>query len=79
MPRSTVKRVVVTSSFVTMLQYRPVQHNETHWNDAILQLVKEPGEQEEIKLYAASKTLAEKAVWEFMENNKGKITFDLVI
>lgn len=28
-------------------------------------------------MYRASKALAEKAAWEFMENNKGELSFDL--
>ena len=74
----TVKRVIVTASFVSMLQYAMVQHNETHWNEKIFEMIKSKGDQvSPMELYAASKTLAEKAVWEFVEKNKGSLGFDL--
>ncbi|KAB5589485.1 hypothetical protein CTheo_7067 [Ceratobasidium theobromae] len=76
---STVKRVVVTSSFVTMLHFQKgLKHTEEHWNDAVLNLVEQKGDKAAPgELYTASKTLAEKAVWKFMKDNEGKVSFDL--
>lgn len=70
----SVKRVVITSSFASMMN--PAQHpetyNEKNWNpiameDAVLNAA---------NAYRASKTFAEKAAWDFVE--KENPTFDLV-
>ncbi|KAB5589491.1 hypothetical protein CTheo_7073 [Ceratobasidium theobromae] len=76
---SAVKRVVVTSSVVTMLHFqKDLEHTEEHWNDAVLKLVEQKGDKAAPgELYTASKTLAEKAVWKFMKDNEGKVSFDL--
>ncbi|KAF8601876.1 NAD(P)-binding protein [Ceratobasidium sp. AG-I] len=75
-----VKRVVYTSSGVAALHFQEgVKHTELHWNDTTLKAVKEKGEDSSpLEKYIASKTLAEKAAWEFMEENKGTVKFDLV-
>ncbi|KAL4896845.1 hypothetical protein BDV59DRAFT_169179 [Aspergillus ambiguus] len=73
-----IKRVVITSSFAAMLDLdkgiRPGYiYTETDWHpvDADALSTAEP-----LKLYLASKTLAEQAAWEFMDQLKP--TFDLV-
>lgn len=76
----TVKRVVLTSSVVAVFHYQEgLQHTESHWNERILEVIKEKGDKSAPgELYTASKTLAEKAAWQFMDDNKGRINFDLV-
>ncbi|KAF8601901.1 NAD-P-binding protein [Ceratobasidium sp. AG-I] len=76
----TVKRVVLTSSAVAVFHYQKgVKHTEAHWNETILKIVEEKGDKAAgPELYVASKTLAEKAAWKFMDDNKDKIKFDLV-
>ena len=50
-----------------------------HWNETILKIVKGKGDKAESReLYIASKTLAEKAAWKYVDDNKNKIKFDLV-
>ncbi|KAF8601895.1 NAD-P-binding protein [Ceratobasidium sp. AG-I] len=77
---ATVKRVVLTSSGVTLFQYQKgLQHTEAHWNETILNVVKEKGDKATpTELYTASKTLAEKAAWKFVDDNRDEINFDLV-
>ncbi|KAF8601899.1 NAD(P)-binding protein [Ceratobasidium sp. AG-I] len=77
---STVKRVVLTSSGVAVFHYQKgVKHTEAHWNETILKVVKEKGDKADpMELYVASKTLAEKAAWKYVDENKDKIKFDLV-
>ncbi|KAF8600082.1 NAD(P)-binding protein, partial [Ceratobasidium sp. AG-I] len=76
----SVKRVVYTSSASALIQYQlGVRHTEAHWNDKVIEIVKEKGNKAtEAEIYQASKTLAEKAAWRFADDNKGKIEFDLV-
>ncbi|KAI0056652.1 D-lactaldehyde dehydrogenase [Artomyces pyxidatus] len=78
---TSVKRVVITSSSaaITIPSTEPVTYDESSWNNPAIQKVKElgaaagPG-----PIYLASKTLAEKAAWEFVEKNKSSISWDLV-
>ena len=52
---------------------------QAHWNETILKIVKEKGDKAApMELYIASKTLAEKAAWKYVDDNKDKIKFDLV-
>ncbi|KAG9015707.1 methylglyoxal reductase (NADPH-dependent) gre2 [Tulasnella sp. 427] len=76
----TVKRVVLTSSVGSIYhQKTPPIFDESDWNvDAPKAIEKfgrlAPGP---VK-YSASKVLAERAAWEFMDKNKDSISFDLV-
>ncbi|CAE6461480.1 unnamed protein product, partial [Rhizoctonia solani] len=76
----TVKRVVITSSSFAALQFQPgIKHTEAHWNDESIRVVEEKGETATaIEHYAASKSLAERGAWKFMQDNKAKVNFDLV-
>ena len=68
-----MKRVVITSA--TPAINGP---DETHWNDASVEAVKRDGINTHPRVkYWASKTLAERAAWKFMKDNKGKINFEL--
>ncbi|CAE6418530.1 unnamed protein product [Rhizoctonia solani] len=76
---STVKRVVVTSSIVTAYTFRnDIKHNETHWNDYIINLIEEKGDNlPSMMLYIYSKTVAEKAVWKWWAENEKNVGWDL--
>ena len=79
---TNVKRVVVTSSCAAVLnvQNEPRIYSEADWNEASIALVRAQGAKApNIFKYLASKTLAEKAAWEFVEKNKGKLPWDLVV
>ncbi len=65
----SVKRVVLTSSFAAISgEARDHVWSEEHWND-VSSLDNSP--------YSYSKTLAEKAAWDFVEQNE--VDFDLVV
>lgn len=70
----SVKRVVVTSSFAAIVNHggNVKTYNETSWNP----ITWDQAVQNHRMTYAASKTLAEKAAWEFVETQKPR--FDLV-
>lgn len=79
---TSVKRVVVTSSCASVMQVQatPRTFSEADWNDAAIAEVREKGrDAPQPAKYRASKTLAERAAWEFVEKNKGKIGWDLVV
>ncbi|KAG8951133.1 methylglyoxal reductase (NADPH-dependent) gre2 [Tulasnella sp. 424] len=76
----TVKRVVLTSSIASVYHAKDnLNYDETDWNvdapKAVEQLGRDtPGQ----VMYSASKVLAERGAWEFVEKNKESINFDLV-
>ncbi|EPQ50349.1 NAD P-binding protein [Gloeophyllum trabeum ATCC 11539] len=79
---SNVKRIVVTSSCAAVLEIptSPRVFTEKDWNQQALKEVEEKGRDALVmNKYRASKTLAEKAAWEFVEKNKGSIGWDLVV
>jgi hypothetical protein len=78
---STVKRFVLTSSSVAILEGTAVPRffTESNWNNAAVEAVKTQGAAAgAFALYMASKTLAEKAAWEFVAEHKSEISWDLV-
>ena len=78
----TVKRIIVTSSCAAVLTEdpEPRMFSEVDWNDAAIQEVQEKGiNARPIVKYHASKTLAERAAWDFCEKNKATIHWDLVV
>jgi nucleoside-diphosphate-sugar epimerase len=78
---SNLKRVVLTSSVVAVFELTslPRVFNETNWNDAAVKAVKTEGSAvDPYTIYQASKTLAEKAAWEFVAAHKSEISWDLV-
>lgn len=78
---TSVKRVVITSSTAAVVHVssEPKIFSEKDWNDQAIQTVKEQGRNAiAAAKYRASKTLAEKAAWEFFEKNKASISWDLV-
>ena len=79
---TSVKRVVITSSCAAVLTptTEPRVFSEANWNEASIQEVKEKGRDAAGPAkYRASKTLAEKAAWEFYEQNKASLPWDLVV
>ncbi|EJD07758.1 NAD-binding protein [Fomitiporia mediterranea MF3/22] len=77
---SQLKRVAVTSSCASILNPSSTGVlNEESWNEESIAIVKEKGREAPAQeKYRASKSLAEKAAWDFVEKNKSSITWDLV-
>ncbi|TKY86860.1 hypothetical protein EX895_004148 [Sporisorium graminicola] len=77
---SNVKRVVITSSFAAIVdssRQGHVVYTEKDWNVSSVERVDKKGkDQEPQDAYRASKTLAERAAWQFVDENKP--TWDLV-
>ncbi|EKM52532.1 uncharacterized protein PHACADRAFT_149258 [Phanerochaete carnosa HHB-10118-sp] len=78
----TVKRVVVTSSCSAVLTVDPNHerwYNEKNWNEQSICEVEAKGRNaSNVDKYHASKSLAERAAWKFVEENRGAVNFDLV-
>lgn len=73
-----VERVVITSSFAAVLDMSQsndgsVVYTEKDWNPATWENCQTDGG----SAYCASKKLAEKAAWEFLEANKGVVKFQM--
>jgi len=78
----SVKRIVVTSSGAAILRDSPTPStfSELDWNEQCLEIVKEKGrEAPNMMKYRASKTLAEKAAWEFWNEHKADVGWDLSV
>ena len=76
-----MKRVVVTSSNAATYNLEGDGYviTEKDWNVHDPKVVAEEGKDARAgTVYRASKTLAERAAWEFVEKHKGEIKFDLV-
>ncbi|GAA6018335.1 hypothetical protein JCM10207_000809 [Rhodosporidiobolus poonsookiae] len=77
---STVKRIVITASFASIFNPEPLSHTftEKDWNTASPAEVERDGAQANPRAaYRASKTLAERAAWKFVEDEKPQ--FDLAV
>jgi len=83
----TVKRVVITSSVASLVDFSkepPLGEkfptlDETDWNTLSPKEVEERGwNAEGVHKYRASKVLAERAAWEFVEKNNADVGFDVV-
>ncbi len=73
--------MLVTSSVSSVIHPAPdgYGYTEDDWNEYDVKEVEEKGNQASpVTMYNASKVLAERAAWKFVEENKGKIGFDLV-
>ncbi|KAF9554191.1 D-lactaldehyde dehydrogenase [Agrocybe pediades] len=79
---TNVKRIIITSSCAAVM--RDVKapgsiFNEDDWADEAIQAVKEHGKEAPARAkYRASKALAERGAWEFCEQHKDEIQWDLV-
>ncbi|KAG9016260.1 methylglyoxal reductase (NADPH-dependent) gre2 [Tulasnella sp. 427] len=76
----TVKRVVLTSSVGSIYhQKTPPVFDESDWNVDAPKAIEKFGRHAPGPVkYSASKVLAERGAWEFMDKNKDSINFDLV-
>lgn len=77
-----VQRVVVTASCASVLTASPTPRtfSEANWNEHSIKECETKGPNAApVDMYRASKTLAERAAWRFMEDNKDKLKFDLVV
>ncbi|CCM04250.1 uncharacterized protein FIBRA_06417 [Fibroporia radiculosa] len=72
---NAVKRVVYTSSCAAVLEFldTPRTFSETDWNEKSLREMEDP-----LQSYCVSKVLAERAAWDFVEQNKNNLSWDLV-
>ncbi|KIY74197.1 NAD(P)-binding protein [Cylindrobasidium torrendii FP15055 ss-10] len=78
---SAVKRIVVTSSVAAIVHNdpNPIVLDENDWNEQSPKEVEELGENAtNTAKYRASKTLAEKAAWDFWNTHKSEVKWDLV-
>ncbi|KAH6903138.1 D-lactaldehyde dehydrogenase [Coprinopsis sp. MPI-PUGE-AT-0042] len=79
----TVKRIVITSSIGSIHQKSDPDgtfYDDKSWNDEAVREVEEKGDKVALdELYYASKTLAERAAWDFYEKNKRTLSWDLTI
>ena len=76
-----VRRIVLTSSVAAIRENGPTPRNfdETNWNNAAVTEVESKGSAAGPTLiYLASKTLAERAAWEFVAAHKAELAWDLV-
>ncbi|KAF8308482.1 NAD-binding protein [Clavulina sp. PMI_390] len=81
---ATVKRVVITSSAIAMLPIEPPRGaftwSEKDWNDKDVRDFEAAGSKASGGLaYTASKTLAERAAWDFVAQHKDSISWDLSV
>jgi hypothetical protein len=74
--------VILTSSVAAVREHTTVPRvfNESNWNDAAVERLKTKGSGAgPSTIYLASKTLAEKAAWEFVAAHRPEILWDLVV
>jgi hypothetical protein len=73
--------VILTSSAVAALEVTTVPRvfTESTWNEAAVEAVKNKASAPAPIIYFASKTLAEKAAWEFVAAHKSEISWDLAV
>ncbi|KAF9482937.1 D-lactaldehyde dehydrogenase [Pholiota conissans] len=78
---TNVKRIVVTSSTASIHgTLEPHKFTELDWNTHSPSIIEEQGEKSNpIYIYLASKTLAERAAWEFVGKVKAEVNWDLAV
>ena len=77
-----VKRIVLTSSLAAVREVHPDPHtyDETNWNNQAVTAVETKGSAAgPTMIYPASKTLAERAAWDFVAAHKADLKWDLVV
>ncbi|THH09440.1 hypothetical protein EW145_g2000 [Phellinidium pouzarii] len=76
-----LKRIAVTSSCAAILDPAVMgEVNENIWNNGSIAEVREKGRAaDQTAKYCASKTLAEKAAWDFVDKHKSEISWDLTV
>lgn len=78
----SVKRIIATSSTAAVFHMMtpPFEFTENDWNEPAVEEARTKGrDAAAAPKYWASKTLAERAAWEFYEKNKSKVSWDLVV
>ena len=82
-PGSSVQRAIVVSSLAAIVDTdapTPVVFSEESWNDRDVAEVREKGAAAaQAPKYRASKTLAERAAWDFWNGHKKEVGWDLVV
>ncbi|KAK6995956.1 D-lactaldehyde dehydrogenase [Favolaschia claudopus] len=77
---TAVKRIVVTSSTAAVLHDEPTPQTftEADWDDQAVENVQRDGRNaSNVHRYRASKTLAERAAWDFTKTHGASLTWDL--
>ncbi|KAK7472041.1 hypothetical protein VKT23_000152 [Stygiomarasmius scandens] len=77
-----VKRIVITSSIASIVRMTsdPIVLSEKDWNEQSVKQVEEQGRSADgATKYRASKTLAERAAWDFYNEHKSQLSWDLVV
>jgi nucleoside-diphosphate-sugar epimerase len=78
----SVKRIVLTSSCAAILDSSSTEVflSENDWNNARVEQCNRLGvEAEPLAKYAASKVLAEKSAWEYVDTHRSMLKWDLVV
>ncbi len=79
---NTLKRLILTSSAVAALEFTTVPRffTESDWNNGAVEAVKAKGSAAgPFVIYCASKTLAERAAWDFLTAHQSDISWDLAV
>jgi len=79
---SKIRRIVITSSAATLLQFSnlPHLHTEEDWNQFSVAEVKQKGNAtNRVHWYYASKVLAERAAWDFVQTHEKDISWDITV
>jgi nucleoside-diphosphate-sugar epimerase len=77
-----VKRIVLTSSVAAVHEEDPTprEYDEKSWNKAAIATVASQGSATGPGvIYVASKTLAERAAWKFVDEHRAELAWDLVV
>ncbi|EGN92981.1 hypothetical protein SERLA73DRAFT_163798 [Serpula lacrymans var. lacrymans S7.3] len=78
----SVKRIVITSSCAAILEINPTPStfSEADWGEQAINVVNAQGRDAPgLVKYRASKTLAEKAAWEFWNKHRDEVAWDLTV
>ncbi|KAJ3713716.1 hypothetical protein DFJ43DRAFT_1134922 [Lentinula guzmanii] len=78
---NAVKRIIITSSCAAVKEsvIRP-NLDENDWNElSILECERKGKNAHPLDMYSASKTIAEKRAWQFVEEHRSEIKWDLVV
>ncbi|ESK96316.1 d-lactaldehyde dehydrogenase [Moniliophthora roreri MCA 2997] len=79
---TSVKRLVCTSTCAAVVETTPtvVSVSESDWNEKSVKACEElGGDAGGVAIYSASKTLAEKALWDWYEKHKTEVAWDVAV
>ena len=79
---TAVKRVIVTSTVGSIIELGPEPRvfSEKDWNERSIREVNEKGSAAHpLDKYCASKTLAERAAWDFWNKHKSEVAWDVSV